>query len=175
VASLPKQSTEVGDELVAQLKRWWSGVQHRPTRGHVTLKGHASHAKGMAALLCVSQGRLSVVGGDKLDQTLLKAVPCSHVLVEPQSDCTNFGFYITTRLNLDRDNGGAIFISLPTRSLRDTWLAALSAMHVQVKGWNTGVGVPLPHHPLALYRARALKPERPFANTGAQPLLRWLS
>jgi len=153
---------EDGDELVSALLKILSVVHHRPTRGHITLKGRVSHAQGMAALLCVSQGCVSVVGGGELDQTLLSAVPCSHVMVEPVSDCSNFGFYIATTIDLD--NSGAVFILLPTRSARDRWLAALFEMGIEVKGCNDGVGEPV--HPLD---------ERTLCNTGTLPLIRWLS
>jgi hypothetical protein len=164
-------SEEDGDELVSAMLKILSVVHHRPTRGHITLKSRVSHAQGMAALLCVSQGCVSVVGGADLDETLLCAVPSSHVVVEPVSYCSNFGFYIATTIDLD--NSGTVFILLPTRSARDRWLAALSDMGVEVKGCNDGVGEP--GHPLSLHWSRALKDEWPLCNSGTLPLIRWLS
>ena len=172
--ALAEESVEDGDELVAALKKW-SRVHHRPARGQVTLKGHASHITGMSALLCVSQGCISVMGGQELDQTLLNPLPCSHAVLEPVSDRSNFGFYIRVSLDYDsREGMGGIFISLPKRAVRDGWLLVLSEMNFKVKGWTAGVGVP--NHPLTLYRLRACKKtERPFCNTGDLPLTRWLS
>jgi len=100
-------------------------------KGHVTLKSLATQAKGEDAVLSLSDGNLSLVGGADLNQTLL-SMPCSHVVLEPVPGHDNCIHFKTTKKN---DKTAGVIIVLPSRSIRDEWLAASSSMDIKIEKW----------------------------------------
>jgi hypothetical protein len=111
-----------------------SGRYHK---GRVTLKTLATQAKGEDAILRLSDGNLSLVGGANLDQTLL-SMPFSHVLLGPVPDHDNCIHFKTTKKN---DNTAGLIIVLPSLSIRDKWLAVSFSMDIKVEKWRTTSGM----------------------------------
>ena len=104
-------------------------------KGHVTLKSLVTQVKGKEAILSLSNGHLSLVGGPELDQTLLR-MPFSHVIFEPvpgHNNCIHF------KTNKKKDNTTGVIIVLPSRSIRDEWLVASSRMDIKTENWHTTV------------------------------------
>jgi len=149
------------DELLDAIKRSASRPNHRPVKGQVTLKGVATGAKTAPAVLSLSAaGKLSLVGGAELHQTLL-SIPFSHVLLELVPDHDNC---IHLKANKEHDDTAGVIIVLPTRSIRDLWLSTSSHMGIRIDNWSASPDM-----------SRDWTPERPLCATGTLPLVRWLS
>jgi hypothetical protein len=102
----------------------------RPTHGHVTIKTRTSQETGFAALLCIQDGLISVVGGAELDDTVvimplryaeLKVVPGQDNVLELKIKTTDA-----------KPNG--IFLVVSDCSARDRWIEAFSAVGVTIEG-----------------------------------------
>lgn len=119
---------------------------HQHTRGYVTLKRSACDACGVSALLVLSRCRLSLLGGDNLDDVMLNPLHFHDLVVHPLSEHTNFGFYVAKTLYLDRTD--AVFVSVPTLSLRDKWLVVFLERRVRIKEWSR-IDIPLLHRPVS--------------------------
>ena len=149
------------EQLIATLKSWKKPSHRpmRPVRGQATLKTRPSDSKGIAVVLHVADQVLVVHGGPELDSRLLE-LPLHHALVEVVPDhCSTF--YVTANTP-DRAVEG-IYVSVRDGLARDRWLWALAAMDVKVKG-------------LHLVRGLSAQETEPwFLDTGARPLVRWLS
>jgi hypothetical protein len=128
----------------------------RPLRGQVTVSAQPLE-RGMSVVLHVSKV-LTVFGGADRDRRLLE-MPLHHIQVELVPGHDN-KFHLTMP---NRDLDG-IFAAVTNRAARDRWLCALSAMQVKVKDWR-----PAPD------MARDWNMQRPLANSGTLPLVRWLS
>jgi len=140
---------------------------HMPTKGKVTLKGVATQAKGTDAVLSLSGGSLSLVvvggGGGELDQTLL-SMPFSCVLLEPvlhHDTC----IHLKAKMKKKSSAGACdtVVIVLPSRSIRDMWLAASSEMDIKIEKWR------VPDH-----MSSETTLEKPFLNSTVVPPVRWL-
>jgi hypothetical protein len=157
----PEEDQDATTEmLVRTLKTRSSQPIFRPARGMATVKADPSLKLGMSVVLHVADGVLAVYGGPELDRRLLE-MPLHHILVELVPGHDNM-FHVTANLP-DRAVDG-IYVTVKDRGARDRWLSALSAMQVKVKDWRPAPGM-----------AREWKMERPLANTGTLPLVRWLS
>ena len=141
-----KDTTSIGVlaeliELKKQLQTKMSLADEKESgqcyKGHVTLKSLATHAKGEDAILSLSDGKLSLVGGADLNQTLL-SMPCSHVVLEPVPGHDNYIHFKTTKKN---DKTAGVIIVLPSRSIRDEWLAASSSMDIKIEKWRNNSGI----------------------------------
>jgi len=137
----------------ASLESLTSGLQHK---GHVILKSLATQAKGDDAVLSLSDGKLSLVGGAELDQTLL-SMPFSHIVLEPVPCHDNCIHFKTTKKN---DKTAGVIIVLPSRSIRDDWLAASSSMNIKIEKWRSTLGVSC---------------DCTLNSSGALQVIRWLS
>jgi len=125
--------------------------------GHVMLKSLVTQATGDDAVLSLSDSKLSLVGGAELDQTLL-SIPFSHVVLEPVPCHDNCILFKTSKKN---DKPSGVTIVLPSRSIRDDWLAASSSMNIKIEKWRTTLGMSCV--------------EKPLNSTGAIQVIRWLS
>jgi len=149
------------DEIVKALKRSASGLKHRPVKGQVALKGVATQAETISAVLTLSAGgNLSLVGGAELDEEFL-SMPFSHVLLEPVPDHDNC---IHLKAKKKNDDTAGIIIVLPTSSIRDLWLTVSKGMKIKIDKWRYSPDM-----------SRDWTPERPLSANGALPLARWLS
>jgi len=128
-------------ELKKQLKMKMSVADEKDFgqyyKGHVTLKSLATQAKGEDAILSLSDGNLSLVGGAELDQMLL-SMPCSHVVLQPVPGHDNCIHFKTTKKN---DKTAGLIIVLPSRLIRDKWLAASCSMDIKIEKWHATPGM----------------------------------
>jgi len=122
-------------ELKKQLQTKMSVADEKESgqyyKGHVTLKNLATQAKGEDAILSLSDGNLSLVGGAELDQTLL-SMSFSHVLLGTVPGHDNCIHFKTTK---KKEKTDGVIIVLPSRSIRDEWLAASSSMDIKIEKW----------------------------------------
>jgi hypothetical protein len=110
-------------------------------------------------LLCVEKGGLSVVGGAELDETFL-SMPLQYAKINLVPDCDD-----TFQISVSGSHGLGIFVFVRDRSVRDQWLASLSAIpDMKIDGWR-----PSP------VMARDCKVQRPLCLNGALPLVKWIS
>jgi hypothetical protein len=134
-------------------------VRFRPFRGKVTITARASHKEGIPGLLCVEKGGLSVVGGAELDETFL-SMPLQYAKINLVPDCDD-----KFQISVSGSDGLGIFVFVRDRSVRDQWLASLSAIpDMKIDGWR-----PSP------VMARDCKVQRPLCLNGALPLVKWIS
>ena len=157
---------EAVDRFMILLKNWASTIHYRQTRGQITVKSRASQQHGMAALLCMSEGNLTVLGGAELDKNLLSMpLPYTAVILMPERDNM-----LELKVNLPKTNEqplrNGIFVEVRDRSARERWLAALSVMHVKIEGWCPSAPT------VEIARIGKVKP---FFMKGAVPLVRWIS
>jgi len=102
-------------------------------KGHVTLKSWATQDKGEDAILSLSDGNLSLVGGAELDKTLL-SMSFLQVILGPVAGHDNCIHINTTK---KKDNTAGVIIVLPSRSIPDEWFAASSSMEIKIQNWRT--------------------------------------
>jgi len=119
-------------ELKKQLKMKMSVAEENDFgqyyKGHVTLKSLATEANGEDAILSLSDDYLSLVGGADLDQMIL-SMPCSHVVLQPVPGHDNCIHFKTSQKN---DKTAGLIIVLPSRLIRDKWLAASCSMDIKI-------------------------------------------
>jgi hypothetical protein len=97
-------------------------IRCRSIRGQVKVTAHASN-EGIASLLCVDKGCLSVVGGAELDETMIR-VPLQYAKVHLVPDFDNM-FQISVLSQVADGIGHGIFVSVGDRSACDRWLSSL--------------------------------------------------
>ena len=122
-------------ELKKQLQTMMSVADEKESgqyyKGHVMLKNLATQAKGEDAILSLSDGNLSLVGGADLNETLL-SMSFSHVVLGTVPGHDNCIHFKTTK---KKDKTDGVIIVLPSRSIRDEWLAASSSMDIKIEKW----------------------------------------
>ena len=95
----------------------------RPTHGHVTIKTRTSQETGFAALLCIQDGLISVVGGAELDDTVvIMPLPYAELKVVPDHDNV-----LELKIKTPDAKPNGIFLVMSDCSARDRWLEAFSA------------------------------------------------
>jgi len=147
------------DRFMNALVQSSSVVRFRPFRGKVIITARASQEEGIPGLLCVEKGGLSVVGGAELDETFL-SIPLQYAKINLVPDCDD-----KFQISVSGSHGLGIFVVVRDRSVRDQWLASLSAIpDMKIDGWRPS--------PLM---ARDCKVQRPLCLNGALPLVKWIS
>jgi hypothetical protein len=147
------------DRFMNALVQWSSVVRFRPFRGKVIITARASQKEGIPGLLCFEKGGLSVVGGADLDETFL-SMPLQYAKINVVPDCDD-----KFQISVSGSHGLGIFVVVRDRSVRDQWLASLSAIpDMKIDGWRPS--------PLM---ARDCKVQRPLCLNGALPLVKWIS
>lgn len=114
----------------------------RSVRGVVTLQAHPLlKSSALAVSLIASKSSLMVreLSEPHLD---LVQVPLWHLIVQMVPDYDNM-FHILIDAEEDAANQG-IFVVLRDRLLRDSWLHALSAVEVRIKGWHPSASTSTP-------------------------------
>jgi hypothetical protein len=114
----------------------------RSVRGVVTLQAHPLlKSSALDVSLIASKNSLMVreLSEPHLD---LVQVPLWHLIVQMVRDYDNM-FHILIDAEEDAANQG-IFVVLRDRLLRDSWLHALSAVDVRIKGWHPSASTSTP-------------------------------
>jgi hypothetical protein len=151
---------DVCEKFMTVLVQWSWKIRCRSIRGKVQVKARVSH-KGIASLLCVDAGCLSVLGGTELDETMM-CVPLQYAKVHLVPDCDNM-FQISVLSQTADGIGNGIFVAVKDRLVRDKCLASLLVIPVmKIDGW-----LPSPNI--------ACEVERRNCMNGALPLVKWIS
>jgi hypothetical protein len=146
------------DRFMNALVQSSSMVRFRPFRGKVIITARASQEEGIPGLLCVEKGGLSVVGGAELDETFL-SMPLQYAKINLVPDCDD-----KFQISVSGSHGLGIFVFVRDRSVRDQWLASLSAIpDMKIDGWRPSPAM-----------ARDCKVQRPLCLNGALPLVKWI-
>jgi hypothetical protein len=108
----------------------------RPTHGHVTIKTRTSQETGFAALLCIQEGLISVVGGAELDDTVvIMPPPYAELKVVPGHDNA-----LQLKIKTPDAKPNGIFLVVSDCSARDRWIEAFSAVGVKIEGHGVHSG-----------------------------------
>jgi hypothetical protein len=100
------------------------------------MTARASQKEGIPGLLCVEKGGLSVVGGAELDETFL-SMPLQYAKINLVPECDD-----KFQISVSDSHGPGIFVGVRDRSVRDRWLASLSAIpDMKIDGWRPTPGM----------------------------------
>ena len=100
------------------------------------MKTRTSQQTGFPALLCIAEGFISVVGGAKLDETVL-SMPLPYAVLKVVPDLDNvFELKVKSPGEAKHKGISTIFIAVSNRYARDLWLEAFSAADIQIEGWR---------------------------------------